>query len=107
VWRQTDATSGSPAGGDDDAARGAEHRYGPVLLLVVVLVDEVVTALRAAIALSLPATLVGGLVGFGDLTAAHPAGRAPAVLEMLLGQLYLVTVIALLVGGLRGRRSGP
>jgi hypothetical protein len=39
--------------------------------------------------------------GFGDLTAATRAGRALAVLEMLLGQLYLVTVIATLVGNLR------
>jgi hypothetical protein len=39
--------------------------------------------------------------GFGDYTAATRAGRALAVLEMLVGQLYLVTVIALLVGNLR------
>jgi hypothetical protein len=39
--------------------------------------------------------------GFGDLTAATRGGRAAAVLEMLLGQLYLVTVIATLVGNLR------
>jgi hypothetical protein len=39
--------------------------------------------------------------GFGDLTAAARRGRALAVLEMLLGQLYLVTVIATLVGNLR------
>jgi hypothetical protein len=42
--------------------------------------------------------------GFGDLTARTPPGRAVAVLEMLIGQLYLVTVIATLVGNLRGRR---
>jgi hypothetical protein len=41
--------------------------------------------------------------GFGDFTAATRPGRALAVLEMLLGQLYLVTVIALLVGNLRRR----
>jgi hypothetical protein len=39
--------------------------------------------------------------GFGDLTAATRGGRATAVVEMLLGQLYLVTVIATLVGNLR------
>jgi Ion channel len=39
--------------------------------------------------------------GFGDLSAATRGGRALAVLEMLLGQLYLVTVIATLVGNLR------
>jgi hypothetical protein len=39
--------------------------------------------------------------GFGDLTARTPGGRALAVLEMLIGQLYLVTVIAMLVGNLR------
>jgi hypothetical protein len=43
--------------------------------------------------------------GYGDLTAAHGLGRALAVLEALIGQLYLVTVIALLVSNL-GRRGG-
>ena len=36
--------------------------------------------------------------GFGDLTAANSMGRALAVLEMLVGQLYLVTVISILIG---------
>ena len=43
--------------------------------------------------------------GFGDYTAATRAGRALAVLEMLVGQLYLVTVIATLVGNLRHQRG--
>jgi hypothetical protein len=44
--------------------------------------------------------------GFGDFTPAHPLGRAFAVVEMLSGQLYLVTVIGVLVGGLvAGRRA--
>jgi hypothetical protein len=43
--------------------------------------------------------------GFGDLTAANRGGRALAVLEMLIGQIYLVTVIAMLVGNLRRRPS--
>ena len=44
--------------------------------------------------------------GFGDLTPAQPFGRALAVVEMLSGQLYLVTVIGVLIGGLvAGRRS--
>ena len=42
--------------------------------------------------------------GFGDFTAAHSVGRGLAVVEMLSGQLYLVTVIGVLVGGLVGRR---
>jgi ion channel len=42
--------------------------------------------------------------GFGDYTAAERGGRAIAVLEMLIGQLYLVTVIATLVGNLRHDR---
>jgi hypothetical protein len=42
--------------------------------------------------------------GFGDLTAATHIGRALAVVEMLLGQLYLVTVIGVLVGNF-ARRS--
>jgi hypothetical protein len=43
--------------------------------------------------------------GFGDYTAATPVGHALAVVEMLLGQLYLVTVIGLLVGGFAGGRG--
>jgi hypothetical protein len=42
--------------------------------------------------------------GFGDYTAATPVGHALAVVEMLIGQLYLVTVIGVLVGALVGRR---
>ena len=42
--------------------------------------------------------------GFGDLAAATQAGRAVAVVEMLVGQLYLVTVIGILVGNLGRRR---
>lgn len=41
--------------------------------------------------------------GFGDYTAATPVGHALAVVEMLAGQLYLVTVIGVLIGGLVGR----
>ena len=45
-------------------------------------------------------------VGYGDFTAATGLGRALAVLEALVGQLYLVTVIALLVANLgRTRRD--
>jgi Ion channel len=42
--------------------------------------------------------------GFGDYTAAKPAGHALAVLEMLTGQLYLVTVVGVLIGNFAGRR---
>ena len=42
--------------------------------------------------------------GFGDYTAATPVGHALTVVEMLIGQLYLVTVIGVLIGGLVGRR---
>jgi hypothetical protein len=45
--------------------------------------------------------------GFGDYTAAKPFGHALAVLEMLSGQLYLVTVIGLVVGNFAGRRINP
>lgn len=37
-------------------------------------------------------------VGFGDLTAGNDAGRMLTVMEALLGQLYLVTVVAVVVG---------
>ncbi len=43
--------------------------------------------------------------GFGDFTPATPAGHALAVIEMLTGQLYLVTVIGLLVGSYASRRT--
>jgi Ion channel len=45
--------------------------------------------------------------GFGDLTAATKVGRALTVVEMLLGQLYLVTVIGVLVGSFAGRERRP
>jgi hypothetical protein len=44
--------------------------------------------------------------GFGDYTAASPLARTLAVAEMLTGQLYLVTVIGLLVGNF-SRQRGP
>ena len=43
--------------------------------------------------------------GFGDFTAAQPIGHALAVLEMLTGQIYLVTVIGILIGNFVGRRA--
>ncbi len=43
--------------------------------------------------------------GFGDYTPVTPVGHALAVLEMLTGQLYLVTVIGILVGSLASRRA--
>jgi len=42
--------------------------------------------------------------GFGDYTTATPVGHALSVLEMLTGQLYLVTVIGILIGNFVGRR---
>lgn len=42
-------------------------------------------------------------VGYGDFTAAGDLGRALAVLEALTGQLYLVTIIAVLVSRLSAR----
>lgn len=45
-------------------------------------------------------------VGYGDLTARADLGRMLAVTEALLGQLYLVTIVALLVGNL-GRVRRP
>lgn len=43
-------------------------------------------------------------VGYGDLTPATNLGRAFAVIEALMGQLYLVTVIALLVSNMGRNR---
>ena len=45
-------------------------------------------------------------VGYGDFTAAGDLGRALAVVEALGGQLYLVTVIAVLVSRLSRRPLG-
>ena len=44
-------------------------------------------------------------LGYGDYTAAGELGRTLAVVEALFGQLYLVTVIAVLVSRMRGRSS--
>lgn len=44
-------------------------------------------------------------VGYGDLVPAEGLPRALAVVEAILGQLYLVTVVALAVGRLAGRRA--
>jgi Ion channel len=51
-------------------------------------------------------------VGYGDLTAGGDLGRMLAVSEALMGQLYLVTVVALLVGNIgrdrfRGDHARP
>lgn len=43
-------------------------------------------------------------VGYGDLTAATDLGRMLAITEGLLGQIYLVTIVALLVGNLGRER---
>ena len=45
--------------------------------------------------------------GYGDLTPITRVGHALAVLEMLIGQIYLVTVIGLLVGNLTRRPMSP
>lgn len=43
-------------------------------------------------------------VGYGDLSALSGIGRASSVVEALIGQLYLVTVVALLVSNLGRNR---
>jgi hypothetical protein len=44
-------------------------------------------------------------LGYGDFTPAATPGRMLAVSEAILGQLYLVTVVAVVVGRLRARTS--
>jgi hypothetical protein len=44
-------------------------------------------------------------VGYGDYTMAGNLGRTLSVLEALMGQLYLVTVLALLVSRMRPKHS--
>jgi len=46
-------------------------------------------------------------VGFGDLTAGTDLGRMLAVVEALVGQLYLVTVVAVIVATHRPRTGAP
>ena len=43
-------------------------------------------------------------VGYGDITALTDVGRALAIVETLLGQIFLVVLIAYLVGKLSGGR---
>ena len=44
-------------------------------------------------------------VGYGDLIAATDVGRSLAITEALVGQIYLVTVVAVIVGNLGAARS--
>jgi hypothetical protein len=44
-------------------------------------------------------------VGYGDLTPAGDLARTVAICEMLIGQIYLVTVVSLIVANLGRRRS--
>jgi Ion channel len=44
-------------------------------------------------------------VGYGDFTAANPMPRMLSAIEGLMGQLYLVTVVAVAVSRVRTRRS--
>jgi hypothetical protein len=43
--------------------------------------------------------------GYGDLTAATGLGRAVAISEALVGQVYLVTIVAAIVSNLRPRSA--
>ena len=42
--------------------------------------------------------------GYGDVTARSNLGHTLSNLEMLVGQIYLVTVVSVVVGNLRPRR---
>jgi hypothetical protein len=45
-------------------------------------------------------------VGYGDLTARSDLGHTLSVTEALVGQIYLVTVVSVIVSNLARRRSG-
>jgi hypothetical protein len=45
-------------------------------------------------------------VGYGDLVASLELGRSIAIIEALIGQIYLVSVVALIVGNLGRLPSG-
>jgi hypothetical protein len=44
-------------------------------------------------------------VGYGDLTAASNLGRSLAITEALIGQIYLVTVVAVIISNMRPARA--
>jgi len=44
-------------------------------------------------------------VGYGDFTAATNLGHTLSVMEALVGQIYLVTIVSLIVSNLRPRRA--
>jgi len=44
-------------------------------------------------------------VGYGDVVARTDLGRSLAITEALIGQLYLVTVVALIISNVRPRRE--
>ena len=44
-------------------------------------------------------------VGYGDFTAHNDGGRAMAILEALFGQVFLVTIVALVVSNLGQERQ--
>jgi hypothetical protein len=44
-------------------------------------------------------------VGYGDLTAASNFGRSLAITEALIGQIYLVTVVAVIISNMRPGRA--
>jgi hypothetical protein len=44
-------------------------------------------------------------VGYGDLVAGTDLGRSVAITEALVGQIYLVTVVAVIVGSLTRQRA--
>jgi hypothetical protein len=46
-------------------------------------------------------------VGYGDLTAKSNLGHTLSVTEALVGQIYLVTIVSVLVSNLRPRRASP
>jgi Ion channel len=46
-------------------------------------------------------------VGYGDLTAASNLGHTLSATEALTGQIFLVTVVSVVVANLRRRRGEP
>ena len=93
------------------AAEAAPHGIGPVLVAPAMLAgqfsvgwsNDVFDAGRDDFIYFSYATLT--TVGYGDLVAATNLGRSLAITEALLGQIYLVTVVALIVGNLRPART--
>ena len=81
---------------------------GQQIVIAVLASSSLVLALRAGIegTVSNCLHITLATVGYGDITAATELGHTLGVLEALVGQIYLVTIVSLIVTNLKGRARG-